>query len=59
MDNTNLKELMEEMKRLRLDDCTKDDLLNFTEKILLFSEHLLDRIHVMDNKIQALEKKQG
>ena len=58
MPDAHHSELIEEMQRLRLDECTKDDLLDFVEKLLLFSEKLVSKVHVVESKLQMLEQKQ-
>ncbi|MEW5922099.1 MAG: hypothetical protein AB1796_14360 [Bacillota bacterium] len=58
MNDAYLKELMEEMHQLRLEDCTKDEILDFVEKLLLLSKKLLKRVHSVERKLEALEQKQ-
>ncbi len=58
MHDAHLKELMEEMGRLRFAECSKEDIIDFVEKLLLFSENLVKRIHNLEYKIDALEQRQ-
>ena len=58
MPDAHHSKLIEEMQRLRLDECTKDDLLDFVEKLLLFSEKLVSRVRVVEITLQTLEQKQ-
>ncbi len=58
MDKAILHELKEEISRLKLGTCTKEEILELVEKLLHLSERLLSRVHAVERKLEILEKQQ-
>lgn len=58
MTDLHLKELLKEVRQLRVEECSKDDILDLLERLMLFSDQLVNRIHILENKIQTLEQRQ-
>lgn len=57
MTDLNFEAIKEKLQRLRLEDCSKDEILDITEKLMLCSTDLLNRVNALEEKIQTLEHK--